>query len=103
MMQTLNVQTQEQAICPNEACQSAIQTSHVFKNLDVTGLGETRRKVKIFCRHCGEAYKVTQVLRGGTWQDESPGVEQLSGRERTGLLKRVEHVDGNIQLHSLSA
>lgn len=102
-MQPLNMQTTEQAICPNDACQSAIQSSHVFKNLNVTGLGETRRIVKIFCRHCGEAYKVTQILRGGTWQDEAPGVQLLSGRDREGLLKRVEHIDGNIQLHSLSA
>jgi hypothetical protein len=47
--------------------------------MDVTGVGETRRKVKIYCRHCGEAYKVTQVLRGGTWQDEAPGVQLLTG------------------------
>lgn len=102
-MTPLNMQTIEQAICPNEACQSAIQTSHVFKNMDVTALGENRRTVKIYCRHCGEAYKVTQVLRGGTWQDEAPGVQLLTGRDRDGLLKRVEHVDGNVQLHSLSA
>lgn len=102
-MQTLNTQIIEQAICPNDACQSAIQPSHVFKNMDVTGVGETRRKVKIYCRHCGEAYKVTQILRGGSWQDEAPGVQKLAAAERPGLLKRVEHVDGNTQLQSLSA
>lgn len=102
-MQALNMQTIEQAICPNDACGSAIQSSHVFKNMDTTGVGETRRKIKIYCRHCGESYKVTQILRGGNWQDEAPGVQLLAGAERTGLLKRVEHVDGNIQLESMRA
>jgi hypothetical protein len=102
-MKPLNQQSQEEAICPNEACGSGIQKSHVFKNVDITGLGETRRTVKIFCRHCDQAYKVIQVLRGGVWQDEAPGVQLLSGRDRTGVLKRVELADGNVQLQSLSA
>ena len=93
----------EQYICPNEACQSVIPNQYVWSNLIHKPSVEPRRSVKAHCRHCGRSYRASQILRGGSWQPDGPVTEVADEKELAGIKARVNHINGDLQLQSLSA
>jgi len=85
--------------CECLGCNEPIARKHVFINIvrhNQAFIQPTRQHVRAWCAHCKRGWQVFRELRGGVWQLVSSVTEITDGRERAGLVKRVEHIDGTL-------
>lgn len=84
--------------CP--ACDSIFAPSDMIKRISHrTGV----RTVSAHCTHCDRVIQVRQVLRGGTWVDDT-GVEVVNTEKGRNQVKRaLDALRGQLQRAALSA
>ena len=84
----------EQAICPNEACESLIRRECIQARED---LSTGHRVVKAYCRHCDRLWTATFIMRGGVWT--IVGRPELITEQAVidGFKRRLAAVFGEVQ------
>ena len=78
-------------------CGSSFRREYLFRNIDPKDV--LIRHVSAFCDGCNRAYHVRQRLTQGIYVDQPPGVQVITdGRKLKGILARVAHMRGDVQL-----